>query len=434
MFKNNVDIEKLALPAEKLWPLLNPLAFQGLAGEIVNALAPESESDPVALLLTILTSFGNACGRGAFFPVGATLHRANLFCCLVGQSAKARKGTSGDLVEALFSHADPDWTNEHRVSGLSSGEGVAWLARDGDGETPPPNEKPNYSKVQKATGDRPKLTDDKRLFIDEPEFGMVLQNASRSGNNLSQIIRKLWDGKRLEVVTKNSHFTCTGLHGSVVGHITLNELKKLLTASDISNGFANRFLWLCVRRSKLLPFGGDLSKLQGFGKRLGEALLESGRVRQMQFSLDAKDLWADAYRGELAQENEGAVGDATNRAEAQALRVSMIYALLSESDVVEVAHLKAALAVWAFARASADYIFGSVQAGLEEKILALLRAAGVRGLSRTEISNGLGRNSAATEILVALASLQKKGMANSTTVKCYGGGRPAENWRFSSRG
>ena len=434
MFKNDVDIEKLELPAEKPWPQMSPLAYQGLAGEIVNALAPESESDPVALLLTILTSFGNACGRGAFFPVGATLHRANIFCCLVGQSAKARKGSSGDLVEALFSHADPDWTNGHRVSGLSSGEGLAWLARDGDGETPPPNEKPNYSKVQKAIGDRPKLTDDKRLFIDEPEFGMVLQNASRAGNNLSQIIRKLWDGKRLEIVTKNSHFTCTGLHGSIVAHITLAELKRLLTASDISNGFANRFLWLCVRRSKLLPFGGDLSKLQGFGKRLGEALLESGRVGQMQFSLDAKDLWADAYRGELAQENDGAVGDATNRAEAQTLRVSKIYALLSKSDVVEVDHLKAALAVWAFARASADYIFGGIQGGLEEKILALLRGAGVPGLSRTEISNGLGRNLAASEILLALASLQKKEMAISTTVKCYGGGRPAENWRFSARG
>lgn len=434
MSKMNVDIEKLEMPAEKPWPTISPLAYQGLAGEIVSELAPESEADPVALLLTILASFGNAVGRAAFFPVGATIHRVNIFCSLVGQSAKARKGTSGDLVEALFSFADPDWVNNHRVSGLSSGEGVSWLARDGDGETPPPDQKPNYSKFQKAMGDRPKLTDDKRLFIDEPEFGLVLQNASRSGNNLSATIRKLWDGKRLEIVTKNSHYTCTGLHGSIVAHITLNELKKLLTASDISNGFANRFLWLCVRRSKLLPFGGDLSKLQGFGKRMGEALLESGRVRQMQFSLGAKNLWADAYRGELAQEHEGAVGDVTNRAEAQALRLSMIYAVLSESDVIEVDHLKAGLAVWDFSRQSAGYIFGDIQGGLEEKILALLRGAGVRGLSRTEISNGLGRNLAASEILLALSNLQKKGIATSKTVKCYAGGRPAENWRLSAGG
>ena len=81
MSKMDVDIENLELPAEKPWPQMSPLAYQGLAGEIVNALAPESESDPVALLLTILTRFGNACGRGAFFPGGATLHRANIFCC-----------------------------------------------------------------------------------------------------------------------------------------------------------------------------------------------------------------------------------------------------------------------------------------------------------------------------------------------------------------
>lgn len=430
----DIDIETLEMPVEKPWPQMSPLAFQGLAGEIVTELAPESEADPVAILMSILTSFGNACGRGAFFPVGATIHWANLFCCLVGQSAKARKGTSGDLVEALFQFADPDWTKDHRVSGLSSGEGLAWLARDVDGETPTSHEKQNYSQVQKTMASRPKLADDKRLFIDEPEFGLVLQNSSRSGNNLSAMIRKLWDGKPLEIVTKNNHFTCTGMHGSIVAHITLAELKRLLTASDLSNGFANRFLWMCVRRSKLLPFGGGLSKLQGFGEHLGKALLKSRKVGKMQFALNARGLWEAAYHGELALEHDGAVGDVTNRAEAEALRVSMHYALLDGSGVIEVDHLKAGLAVWDYARESAGYIFGGLQSGLAEKISRLLRDSGVRGLSRTEISNGLGRNVAKTEILVALASLEKKGMAIKTQVKCHSGGRPAENWRISNRG
>ena len=430
----DIDIETLEMPLEKPWPIMSPLAYQGLAGEIVNELASQSEADSVALLMTVLTSYGNACGRGAFFPVGATDHRANLFCCLVGKSSKARKGTSGDLVKALFRFADPDWVNNHRVSGLSSGEGIPWLGRDEDGETSTPDEKPKYSKVQKAMVGRPKLTDDKRLFIDESEFGIVLKNASRSGNNLSQILRLLWDGNRLESVTKNSHFTCTGMHGSIVAHITLAELKRLLTVSDISNGFANRFLWMCVRRSQLLPFGGDLSKLQELGKRLGKALSTSRGVGKMQYSLDARDLWDKVYRGELALEHDGTVGDATNRAEAQALRSSEIYALLGGTDVIEVEHLKAGLAVVEYAGESAEYIFGDLQSGLAEKILALLENAGALGLSRTEISNGLGRNFTSSKILAALASLEKKGAAIKTLVKCHSGGRPEENWRFSARG
>lgn len=434
MFKNDVDIENLEMPVEKPWPKMSPLAFQGLVGEIVNELASQSEADPVALLMTVLTSYGNACGRGAFFPVGATDHRANLFCCLVGKSAKARKGSSGDLVEALFRIADPDWVNNHRVSGLSTGEGIAWLGRDQDGETSTPDEKPNYSQAQKAMAVRPKLTDDKRLFIDEPEFGMVLQNASRSGNNLSQTIRLLWDGKRLQTVTKNSHFTCTGMHGSIVAHITLAELKRLLTASDISNGFANRFLWMCVRRSQLLPFGGDLSKLQELGERLGKRLVESRKVGKMKYSLDARDLWDKVYRGELALEHDGTVGDATNRAEAQALRSSEIYALFGGTDVIEVEHLEAGLAVVDYAGESAGYIFGGIQSGPAEKILVLLGNAGTRGLSRTEISNGLHRNFTSSEILAALASLEKKGKATNTPVKCHSTGRTSDLWRISTQG
>ena len=41
-----------------------------------------------------------------------------------------------------------------------------------------------------------------------------------------------------------------------IGHITVEELRRNLTETETSNGFANRFLWCCVRRSKLLPEGG----------------------------------------------------------------------------------------------------------------------------------------------------------------------------------
>src|SRR5262245_57764521 len=35
-----------------------------------------------------------------------------------------------------------------------------------------------------------------------------------------------------------------------------DEVRRLLTDTEAANGFGNRFLWVCVRRSKLLPDGG----------------------------------------------------------------------------------------------------------------------------------------------------------------------------------
>jgi len=44
-------------------------AFHGLAGEIVARILPNTESDPAALLLQYLVSFGNAVGRQPYYLV-----------------------------------------------------------------------------------------------------------------------------------------------------------------------------------------------------------------------------------------------------------------------------------------------------------------------------------------------------------------------------
>src|SRR5262245_29780719 len=84
------------------WPTLGTAAFHGLAGDVVGTILPHTESDPVALLLQYLTSFGNALGRGPYYQVEADRHFANLFAILVGQSAKSRKGTSANRIRQIF--------------------------------------------------------------------------------------------------------------------------------------------------------------------------------------------------------------------------------------------------------------------------------------------------------------------------------------------
>ena len=79
----------------------------------------------------------------------------------------------------------------------------------------------------------------------------------REGNTLSPLLRSAWDAQVLEVLTRGkSKLRASDALVSVVAHITPEELEKLLGKSvEVTNGFVNRFLWGCVRRSKLLPEG-----------------------------------------------------------------------------------------------------------------------------------------------------------------------------------
>ena len=45
------------------WPVLDDDAYHGLAGEIVRAIAPETEADPAAVLLSLLTALRQCRGE-----------------------------------------------------------------------------------------------------------------------------------------------------------------------------------------------------------------------------------------------------------------------------------------------------------------------------------------------------------------------------------
>jgi hypothetical protein len=111
------------LPAPVGWPAPpGQAAYDGLLGEIVNRLSPETEADRVAILTQLLVAFGTAVGRGAYFQIEAARHRPHEFVLLVGESSRARKGSSWDHVRRLICEADP--TLQARIlTGLSSGGG-----------------------------------------------------------------------------------------------------------------------------------------------------------------------------------------------------------------------------------------------------------------------------------------------------------------------
>jgi hypothetical protein len=305
------------------------------------------------------------------------------------------------------------------VSGLSSGEGLKDAVRDDVTESiPDPDNPGQFKTVITKSG-----VSDKRLFVTESEFAQPLRTAKREGNTLSVVIRNAFDGKTLRTLTKNDPTIATGAHISIMGHITREELVKELTSSDISNGFANRFLWISVMRQRLLPDGGKPIDLRALEAKLRKNIkLVNGALQR---SDDAGLFWHQIYH-EMAPQRPGIWGSVTSRGEALTLRLSMVYAILDGSKTIDLLHLKAAYAVWQYADASARFIFGNRQQmdPLELKIMQAIETH--PGINRRELHQTVGGNIKAQKLNTILDGLVKKSFVLCKTENT--GGRPAERW------
>ena len=404
---------------ERVWSTMEEEAYRRIFGRIVELTEEHTEGDPVALLASSFTAFGSAVGRGAYMQIGATRHYPNLFCGIVGNTAKGRKGSMWDPVENIMHSSDRRWM-EHRIqSGLSSGEGLISEVRDPI-ETP---DKDNKMKVVDAG------VTDKRLLVQEGKLSQALKVMKREGNTLSPVLRDAWDGKTLKTMVKHSPVRATNPHVCILGHIATSELVKHLTEAEMANGLANRFVWMLVKRSKRLPFGGEWHtvNLQPISREIVGALEFATGEHRMDWSDDARSLWVEAYDA-LTEDRPGMCGAVTARAEAQTLRLAMLYALADCSYEIRRTHLESALAVWEYAEESARYIFGDAIGDADaDKVLEELKAC-EEGMTRTEIRDLFGRNRSGEELDRIMEVLAEAGRIHVTKHRENGSKKPVERW------
>jgi hypothetical protein len=307
-------------------------------------------------------------------------------------------------VNKVMALADPGWFAERVGGGLASGEGLIAAVRD---------------PVDDQDTDAPP---DKRLLCVEAEFVRVLGVAAREGNTLSAVLRQAWDDGRLRTMTRKDPLRASGAHISIIGHITAEELLRRLNSVEIANGLANRFLLAAVHRSKRLPEGGTLdpAALDELAADVAEALGKARQVGTVTRSLAARERWAKAYE-DFGDGADGLAGALTARPEAQTLRLSVAYALLDGSAVVDLPHLEAALAVWRYCEASAYAIFGDLLGDpVADRLLDELRQAGSDGLDGAAQHAVFARKVSATRLAQARTLLEGKGLISTTSEKTRG--------------
>jgi hypothetical protein len=396
-------------------------AYHGIAGRLVELVGPHSEADPAAVLFSFLTCFGILIGRLTHQLVGSTRHCGNINVCLVGPSGRGRKGTSADLALARLEQVDGEWVRARVAGGLSTGEGLVYHVRDeqkGSVRVKEKGKPPTYHEVIVDPGVK-----DKRQLCLETEFAGVLRKLGREGNCLSAVIRQAYDGDRLASLTKGSPLRATGAHVGLLCHTTREDLLRHLSDTDTVNGFSNRILWPCARRSKLLPDGGRLDTVD-FGpidRGIAEAFefAQKGEL-SLRRSDDARDLWREHYPS-LTRSRPGLYGAVTGRAEAMVLRLSGLYAVLDCSADVMVEHVQAALAAWDYCERSARYIFGDRLADADaDRLYRAIREA-PEGLRRNQIGQDVFQgNKPAKAIDALLASLLADGLIRPERVPTAG--------------
>ena len=147
----------------------------------------------------------NNLGPAPHCTVGATRHGLNLFVVLVGESSKARKGTSWRQIASLFSEVDPLWVARRITTARPTAHGITRALRDQE----PPT--------------------DRRLFLLAEEFASVLHMLGQRTGELSPLLRCAWDGLDLSTSNGSYFLQATNPHLSIVAHITGSELAQHLT-------------------------------------------------------------------------------------------------------------------------------------------------------------------------------------------------------------
>lgn len=336
-------------------------AYHGIAGEFARGVAVETEADPAGVVGTIIAIAGAVAGRSRLLHHG-TPHAANEFVVLVGDTSSGRKGTTFSIVRSLFDAAVPGW-DVHLVPGLGSGEGL----------------------IQHLKQNEP----EERALIIETEFGRLLRAMARDGSTLSPTVRDAWDGMPLGRFLSRGGILVRRHHVGALGHITPVELRERLTDVDAANGFGNRIVWVAVRRRQLVPFPVPPGRLVApFVDRFASALAFAQKPAIVQFTPSARERWAAFYRA--IQPRPGITGALLARAEAHVARLALGYANLDRSSAIDLCHLQAAEALWAYSERSVVHIFGDSTGNRDaDDILSVLEAGDAHSKSELRSETGI---------------------------------------------
>ena len=397
------DLEETARLRREDRPFPAPMddaAYYGIAGEIVNIIAPGNEPCRESLLGHFLIAAGNMIGWNAWMDQGDDQH-LNEFGLFIGPSALGRKGTAWTLIKRLMAEVDHQWTTRRVKRALQSGEVLIHNIRD-----------PSTKSSGKKTYTDPGVAD-KRMVIMESEITRFLTVGKRRGNNLFDVTHDCWDSlDPLCCDSKTAAEAATHPHVSMIAHGTPEAYLSQLPETEKTNGSVNRTLILAVYRAqkKAKPakilWHRDHSDIIA---RLQQVLATFKTRRELDWSPEALAEWETFYNNFDSKTRGGMVSSILDRFPTHVVRIAMIYCALENCCLISSAHLQAAIAFCSYCRRSAEWLFGEKTGNARaDRIYSAFSRAKPEGMSRTEIAEAVfNKKIAAAELDELLGLLLK---------------------------
>ena len=396
-------------------PVAESVIFGGPLGELVDLIdsGKHTEADPVGVFATLLSGTGVLIGpTGPHVMIGSIRHPLLIWPLLFGSTGTGRKGES-EGVASLFLNQGPGF-KELRASGLSTGEGLIERIRDVVDE------------------DDDGGTEDKRLFLVEPEFAAVLARTKRDGNTLAAVLRQAWDGGALSVLNRKA-YKASSSHIGLVAHVTPREFRMKLAESDMSGGSYNRYLPLYVDRAKRLPIPDPISEdvIAVWGARLAGIVTKARNEASANIIMSpgARALWSDSLYDEFSGTDDAdeVWTEFVRRAAPYCLRIAGLHAVIDGRGQISREDLEAAGALVRYSVHTARYVLDrQARDPRLERVRRAVVVAGDVGLSRAEVSALFSRNlpkKALVELLDQLTESDDFKIVERST-----GGRPATHY------
>jgi hypothetical protein len=231
------------------------------------------------------------------------------------------------------------------------------------------------------------------LLVEE-EFARVLDVARRNGSTLSAFIRMMFDGRPLSRLNVDEEQNVADYHVGMVGHITPDELRLMLSANDQVNGLANRFLMVAShRRQRVIWFspagapGPDL--LTSVGGGLAATAIAGRNAGRVSLSESAKKQMVELYFNGGLESNSSL----TARLMQHLCRLVLIFAVMDGGACVEPVHINAALAVVRYCESTVQMVFpASSTFTADAKIFQIIAGRGTVGVTRSELSGLLANH------------------------------------------
>lgn len=428
-------------------PEFPPECLHGIVGDVVKLATLNTEAGVPGCAFATLALFGAAAGRNAYVEIGDAFKHLRPWGIVIGPTSTGRKGTSLDLPSQLIRQGQDIADSRSAgnlsgtgprlssVNGVATGEGLIYAIRDG---------------TDLRSGTQPKWQpiEDKRLLVIDEEFASTLAKCSRKDATLSAILRKAWDGRKLDNQTRAEPVAASRPHIVMLSQITPDEFLRKTETVELMNGLINRYMLILSKRNRSVPFPepAPAAQAKGLAQRLAGGLFFSWGGKhvydpaaenglKVTLSAEAKALYGRDYERLITRERPGIVGGATGRMSTQVWIIAATYAVLDESDVVKAEHMEAALGWARYGFECAALLFnvkdnkkGQMEDAIRaERVFDAIRGSGSTGITRTELSAEFSGHLSGSGLNVAIQALLGQ-QRISEQWEGNTGGRPAKRY------